>query len=250
MKYTELSDDELLRYDRQLTISNWGKDGQLKLKNSKIAVIGAGGLGSTVLLHLAAAGIGYIKIIDNDTLDLSNLNRQILYNMDGINKSKAKLAEKYLKELNNNIEIESINKKLDKNNIDELLSDVNLILDCLDNFQTRYIVNEFCIKNRIPYVHGAVRALEGRVMFINPNDKSSPCLNCFYPKEPPKKRKPPVLGSTVGLTASIEATEAIKYLLGIGKNLIGEFLMIDGLLMEFKSIIIKRNPKCEICGNR
>ncbi|MBD3228110.1 MAG: adenylyltransferase [Candidatus Lokiarchaeota archaeon] len=249
MKYTKLSNDELLRYDRQLIIPKWEKEGQLKLKNSKVTVIGAGGLGSTVLLNLAAAGIGYIKIIDNDTLDLSNLNRQILYGMNRINEPKAILAKKRLMELNNEIEIESINTTLDSNNAEELLSDVDLIIDCLDNFKTRYLLNRFSVENKIPYVHGAVQSLEGRVMFIDPNEESSPCLNCFYPEEPPEKGKPPVLGATVGITASVEATEAIKYIIGIGKNLIGRFLIIDGYSMEFKSITIKRNPKCEICGN-
>ena len=249
MKKKSLTDNDLLRYDRQILISNWDEEGQLKLKNSKILVAGAGGLGSPVLLYLTSVGVGSITIIDNDKLDLSNLNRQILYNNNDLDKPKALTAQEKLKKLNPEIEIIGLNKTLNDNNVDELLNGMDLIVDCLDNFETRYLVNKFCVKNQIPFVHGAIQGLEGRVMFIDPNNKDSPCLNCFYPQIPPKMGKFPVLGSTAGITGSIEATEAIKYLTGIGKNLIGEFLIIDSRVMNIKSIKIKRNPKCKICGD-
>jgi adenylyltransferase/sulfurtransferase len=245
-----LNNDEFERYDRQLIIPNWGKKGQLKLKNSKITIIGVGGLGSVVSLYLAAVGIGKIHLIDNDTLDLSNLNRQILYNVNDLGKSKALLAQKKLKNLNPEIDVVGLDKTLDENNINDLLSGMDLIVDCLDNFPTRYLLNKFCVNSNIPFVHGAIYGLEGRVMFIDPNDENSPCLGCFYPEEPPESTKFPVLGSSVGITASIEATEAIKYLIGIGENLIGRFLIIDGKPMEFKTIEIKKNANCPICGNK
>ncbi|MHA1694398.1 MAG: HesA/MoeB/ThiF family protein [Candidatus Helarchaeota archaeon] len=248
MEKKPISKNELERYDRQIIISNWGLDGQLRLKNSTVIVIGAGGLGSTVLLYLAAAGIGNIRIIDNDILELSNLNRQVLYNEDDINKPKALLAQMKLSKLNKDIRIVGINETLDEKSADKLLNGADLIVDCLDNFKTRFLVNRYCINNKIPFVHGAIYGLEGRVMFIDPKNEESPCLNCFYPEDIPPMGKFPVLGSVVGITASIEATEAIKYLTKIGKNLIGEFLVIDGRLMKFKSIIIKKNPKCKTCG--
>lgn len=250
MDKKSLTNDELERYDRQLIIPNWDKKGQLKLKNNKITIIGVGGLGSVVSLYLAAVGIGTIHLIDNDTLDLSNLNRQILYNINDLGKAKALIAQKKLNTLNPEINVIGLNKTLDENNINDLLSGMDLIVDCLDNFPTRYLLNKFCVKNNIPFVHGAIYGLEGRVMFIDPNDENSPCLGCFYPEEPPESTKFPVLGSSVGITASIEATEAIKYLVGIGENLIGKFLIIDGKPMEFKTIEIKKNANCTICGNK
>ncbi|MHA1271198.1 MAG: HesA/MoeB/ThiF family protein [Candidatus Helarchaeota archaeon] len=250
MNEKKLSPEEMERYDRQMIISNWGIEGQIKLKNSKVLVAGAGGLGSPVLLYLSAAGVGTIKIIDNDTVDLSNLNRQILYNVQDFNKQKALIAQNRLKKLNPEINIIGLSDTLNENNADKLLSGVDLIIDCLDNFKTRFLINKFCVKNKIPFVHGAIYGLEGRVMFIDPNNEESPCLSCFYPENPPPMGKFPVLGSTVGITASIEASEAIKYLTKIGRNLICEFLIIDGRLMTFKSIIVKRNSKCKICGNK
>ncbi|MHA1229650.1 MAG: HesA/MoeB/ThiF family protein [Candidatus Helarchaeota archaeon] len=246
----KLSKNELERYDRQIIIKNWGEEGQLKLKNSKVLVVGAGGLGSLVLLYLTAAGVGHISIVDHDKLDLSNLNRQILYNMDDLNKPKALSAQKKLRKLNPDIEIYGHAITLSEDNIDEFISDVDLVIDCLDNFKTRFLINKNCVKYKIPLVHGAIYGLEGRAMFIDPNHQDSPCLGCFYPEDTPPMGKFPVLGASVGITASIEATEAIKYLTGIGENLIGKFLVIDGRVMSFRTITIKRNQKCNICSNR
>jgi len=249
LKMNELTEDEMTRYNRQMMLQNWETKGQLKLKNSKVAVIGAGGLGSPVSLYLAAAGIGSITIIDNDVLELSNLNRQVIYSTEDINKSKALSAKTNLEKLNPAINIVGLNVTIDNGNVDELLKGMDIIVDCLDNFETRYLINSFCERNKVPLVHGAIHAMEGRVLFIDPKNKDSPCLSCFYPENPPKMGKFPVLGSTVGITGAIQATEVIKYLTGIGTNLIGKFLIIDTKMMEFRHITIRNNPKCKVCGS-
>ena len=242
----KLSEAEKQRYARQLIIKNWGEATQEKLKQSTMAIIGIGGLGSPVSLYAAAAGVGTIKIIDDDVVDLSNLNRQIIHFTPDISKKKVESAHAKLTALNPDIKIEPLSIKLTKDNIQSVIKGCNIVLDCLDNFQTRFLLNETCVKLGIPSVHAAVYAFEGRVLTIIPH--KGPCLQCFYPKEPKVLKPFPVVGAAVGITASIEITEAIKVLTGIGTPLVGRLLIIDGENMKFDIIEIKQDPQCPVCG--
>jgi len=242
----KLSENEKERYARQLIIKNWGEPAQQKLKQSTIAIIGIGGLGSPVSFYATAAGIGKIRIIDDDVVDLSNLNRQIVHFTPDISKMKVESAQEKLNALNPEVTIEPFSITLTRENIQNAIEGCSIVLDCLDNFQTRFLLNETCIKLGIPYIHAAVYALEGRVLTIIPG--KGPCLQCFYPNVPKEMKPFPVLGAAVGITASIEITEAIKVLTGIGNPLIGRLLIIDGENMKFDIIEIKQNPQCPICG--
>ncbi|TFG05856.1 MAG: HesA/MoeB/ThiF family protein [Promethearchaeota archaeon] len=242
-----LSEKEMERYARQMVIKNWGKDAQEKIKGSTIAIIGMGGLGSVNSYYAAAAGIGKIKIIDNDNVDLTNLNRQIVHFTPDIAKSKVKSAHEKLTMLNPEIQIEPHEIELTSKNILEVIKDCSVVLDALDNFKTRFLLNKTCIQNNIPYVHAACYAFEGRVLTVIP--KKGPCLQCFYPKMPEEMKTIPVVGSAVGIIASIEITEAIKLITGLGKPLVGRLLIVDGENMNFDIIEVQRHPKCPICGD-
>ncbi len=241
-----LTDQEKERYARQLIITKWGEPVQEKLKISTIAIIGVGGLGSITSLYAAAAGIGRIKLIDGDTVDLSNLNRQIVHFTPDISKKKVESASEKLTALNPEITIEPYNITVTEENLGGLIKDCTVVLDCLDNFKTRFLLNKTCIDLKIPYVHAACYAFEGRVLTIIPGE--GPCLQCFYPKMPQEMGRIPVVGAAVGIIGTIEITEAIKLITGIGKPLIGRLLIIDGENMNFDIIEIKKHPQCPICG--
>ncbi|HDD66403.1 MAG TPA: HesA/MoeB/ThiF family protein [Nitrososphaeria archaeon] len=244
----ELTRSEVERYDRQLRIAGFGRGSQLKLKRAKVAVVGAGGLGSAALLYLAAAGIGRIKVVDDGVVELSNLNRQILYTTEDIGRPKPEAASRRLRELNPEIEIEPLQEKLTDENAEDLLKDVDLAIDCLDNFETRFILNRACISNSKPLVHGAVYGLEGRLMTIIP--RRSPCLACLIPRKPKEAAVVPVLGSLAGLVGALEALEAVKLLAGLGSSTAGRLLVIDGYDLSFYWIDVRRDPSCPICGEK
>ncbi|MHA1264146.1 MAG: HesA/MoeB/ThiF family protein [Candidatus Helarchaeota archaeon] len=246
MRILALTEKERERYARQLIIKDWGEEAQEKLKKATIAIIGLGGLGSASSIYATAAGIGKIKIVDHDIVDLSNLNRQIVHFTPDIAKKKVESAYEKLSALNPEVEIEPCAIKLAEENMIDIIKDCDIILDALDNFHTRFLLNKACIKNNIPYIHAACYAFEGRVLTIVP--KKGPCLQCFYPKIPEEMQSIPVVGSAVGIIASVEVTEAIKLIAGIGKPLIGRLLIVDGENMRFDVIEVKRNPKCPICS--
>ncbi len=246
MAKDNLNDNEKERYARQLIVKNWGEETQLKLKQSSIAIVGIGGLGSLNSIYAAAAGFGKIKVIDYDVVDLSNLNRQIVHFTPDISKNKVDSAKEKLSALNPEIKVEPYAVELTQDNIGDIIKDCDIILDCMDNFQTRFLLNKTCIELEKPYIHAACYAFEGRVLTIVP--KKGPCLQCFYPKVPEEMKTIPVVGAAVGIVASIEITEAIKLITGIGKPLIGRLLIIDGENMNFDIIEVKRNPKCAICS--
>jgi molybdopterin-synthase adenylyltransferase len=241
-----LTPEEKQRYDRQIMIPGIGEDGQEKLKKARVVIAGGGGLGSPISLYLAAAGVGTLRIIDNDKVELSNLNRQILHWDKDIGKEKAKSAYEKLRQLNKNVNTETINTTIEENNVSDLVSGFNVIVDAMDNFPTRYLLNEAAIKHNIPFVHGAVSGLEGRALTVIPG--KSACLKCLYHAVPPKT-KFPVLGTTPAIIGCIQATEVIKYLTGIGILLTNRLLIYDGLHMKFNELTIVRNPDCEHCGD-
>ena len=244
----KLVEDELERYDRQLRMPGFGVEAQLKLKRSAALIVGAGGLGSVVSLYLAAAGVGRLRIVDNGDVELSNLNRQILYSTNDIGKQKVVIASRKLKELNPRISIEPVSEEITEENLPNLLDGMDVVVDCLDNFRSRFILNRACIKHGKPLIHGAIYGLEGRLMTIIPG--KSPCLACLIPQEPKETPIVPVLGPLPGIIGAFEALEAIKLLTGIGEPSIGRLLVIDGEDLSFYSIEVKRNPDCPVCGKR
>lgn len=241
-----LTPGELERYDRQIMIEQIGLEGQEKLKRSKVAIAGAGGLGSPLALYLAAAGIGIIRLIDHDRVSLSNLNRQVLHWTEDIGKKKVLSAELKLRNLNPEVKIEAIEETITEVNVSQLLEGCDAILDAMDNLPTRYTLNRCAIEKNIPFFHGAVRGFEGRVMTIVPGKTA--CLRCMYRGTVPEE-KFPVLGVTPAIIGSIQATEAIKYLLGIGQLLTNRLLLYDGLEAIFTEFAINRNPDCDHCGH-
>jgi len=242
-----LTADEWQRYDRQILIKEIGEAGQEKLKRAKVLVAGAGGLGSPICLYLAAAGIGMIRIVDHDTIDLSNLNRQILHGTADIGRPKVDSAKDKLAILNAAVKIEAISVAITEDNINSLIKGCDLMVDALDNLPTRYLLNKVAMEKGLPFFHGAVRGLEGRAMTIIPG--KTPCLRCMYHGDVPKE-KFPVIGVTPAVIGSIQATEVIKYLVGMGDLLTGRLLIYDGMSMEFREFKVSKNPQCEHCGEK
>lgn len=242
-----LSQEELIRYDRQIMIPEIGREGQERLKNARIFIAGAGGLGSPVSIYLAAAGVGRIKIADHDTIELSNLNRQVLHWKEDLGKRKVDSARDKLRKLNPDIKLEIIHETINEKNVSQMVDGFDAIVDAMDNFQTRYILNKAAVDKDIPFFHGAVRGFEGRAMTIIPGKTA--CLRCMYHGMPPKE-KSPVLGVTPAIIASIQATEVIKYLIGIGDLLTDRLLIYDGLMMIFREFKVRKNPECDHCGKK
>ena len=243
----ELNREELDRYTRQMMMEGWGTAIQTKIKQSTVFIAGAGGLGSPVSIYLAVAGVGNIRICDFDSPDQSNLNRQILHNHTRIGTNKALSAKQTLEELNPHIKVEALTSRIVGENVDELVGDADLILDCMDNFPTRYLLNESAIRKKIPLVHGSIWGLDGRVTFIK--SPETPCLRCYFPESPPKEVFP-VLGATPGVIGSLQAMEALKYLSGIGKVLSGRLLVWSGNDMSFRTFKGFKDPQCPACGKK
>ena len=238
-----LTSKESGRYNRQIRI--FGEEGQGKLKNTKVFIAGAGGLGSPISIYLAIAGVGKIRMVDNDVVELSNLNRQILHWDKDIGKRKPESAEKKLKEINPDVEIEVISETLAETNALELVNNADLIIDAMDNFPTRYLLNRAALAKNIPFFHGAIYGFEGQVTTIIPGKTA--CLRCIFPKAPQPETFP-VIGVTPGVIGLIQATEVIKYITGIGELLSGRLLLWDGLNSSFEEIAVERNPECADCG--
>jgi adenylyltransferase/sulfurtransferase len=241
-----LTQEEQKRYDRQIMIQEVGVKGQEKLKNAKVFIAGAGGLGSPIAIYLSVAGVGNIKIVDNDSVELSNLNRQILHWDEDISRNKVDSAKGKLVKLNPSVNIDVLCETISEDNVSKLVADYDLIVDAMDNLPTRYLLNRTAIEKDIPFFHGAVRGLEGRAMTIIPG--KSACLRCSY-RGPVPAEKFPVMGVAPGIIGSIQATEVIKYIVGMGELLTNRLLTYDGMNMEFHEFKVKRNPQCEDCGN-
>lgn len=247
-----LTEKELQRYDRQILLPGVGREGQEKLKKAKVFLAGAGGLGSPAAYYLAAAGIGTIVIADNDVVELSNLNRQILHWEENIGKKKTDSSAAKLTGFNTGITIKAVSETIDDSTVERLVGDADVIVDAMDNLPTRYLLNKTAISKGIPFIHGAVYGFEGRAMTVLPGE--SACLNCLYHGAEVPKTKFPVIGVTPAVIGCIEATEVIKYLLGMGELLTNRLLNYDGLAMKFNEFKISRDPDCPVCkdaaGNR
>lgn len=242
-----LSQDELARYDRQIMIPEIGLTGQERLRKSKVFIAGAGGLGSPVTLYLAAAGVGRLVIADNDRVDVSNLNRQILHWTKDIGIKKVESAREKINSFNEHTEVEIIDETINDDNILELTDGCDVIIDAMDNIATRFVLNRAAFKWRIPLIHGAVSGLEGRVTTIIPGETA--CIGCMY-RADTKSGKFPVLGVTPGLIGIIQATEVIKYLTGMGELLTNRLLIYDGMELRFREFKLSRNPECMECNQK
>lgn len=241
-----LGQNELIRYDRQILIKELGEFGQEKLKQSKVFIAGAGGLGCLVSIYLVAAGIGTIRIVDNDKVELSNLNRQVLHWDENIGMNKAYSAVEKLRKLNPSVQIEGIAETIAEINVINLTTGFDIIVDGMDNLPTRYLLNKTAIHLKKPFFHGAVYGFEGRAMTIIPGKTA--CLQCVYHGGVTPEEKFPVIGVTPAVIACIQATEVIKYLAGIGNLLTDRLLIYDGLNLHFTELNLSKDPNCTHCG--
>lgn len=235
---------EFARYGRQITIDRFGTLGQKKLRKASVLIAGAGGLGNAIAIYLAAAGTGKIGIVDHDSVELTNLNRQILYSAEDVGRKKTELTMERIKILNPEVEVIPISETIIEENALHLTNGYDLIIDALDNFLTRYILNNVSLRKDIPLIHGAVKGLEGRVTTLIPGE--TPCLRCIYPKSK-RPEQVPVLGVTAAVVGSLQATEAIKYIVGFGVLLTNRLLIYDGLHMEFMTVKLKQRIDCKEC---
>jgi molybdopterin/thiamine biosynthesis adenylyltransferase len=240
-----LTKDEQEKYARQITLKGFGQQGQEKLKKAKVFIAGAGGLGSSSATYLAAAGVGTLRIVDHDKVELSNLNRQVLHWPADIGQTKVGSAQSKLKQLNPQLKIEAVEEKITQANISKLVEGFDLIVDAMDNLPTRYLLNKAAIEKNIPFFHGAVYGFEGRALTVIPG--KSACLRCVYRGAVPEETFP-VIGVTPAVIGCIQATEVIKYLVGMGQLLADRLLIYDGLNIKFTEFKIKKDPDCPHCG--
>jgi molybdopterin/thiamine biosynthesis adenylyltransferase/rhodanese-related sulfurtransferase len=244
--------EQLVRYSRHFLLPEVGEDGQAKLLQAKVLMVGAGGLGSPSAFYLAAAGVGTIGIIDNDVVDISNLQRQILHANDRVGMPKVESAKKTLEGLNPDVKVIPYQAKLTSENIMDIIKDYDLVVDGCDNFPTRYLVNDACVLAGKPNVHGSIFQFEGQATVFYPG--KGPCYRCLYPEPPPAEMAPScaeagVLGVLPGLIGVIEALEAVKIILGKGETLVGRLLHFNTLTMEINTLKLRRDPNCPMCGD-
>ncbi len=247
-----LSDDELLRYSRQILLRQVDIEGQLKLKQSRVLIVGLGGLGSPVALYLAAAGVGELHLADFDQLDLTNLQRQIAHDTPSVGLHKVDSAMARLSALNPLVKLVPHRAAMDADTLGAAVAGVDLVLDCTDNFAVREAVNAACVAAVKPLVSGAAIRIEGQLSVFDPRVESSPCYHCLYGHGTEAEltcSEAGVLGPVVGMVGSLQALEAIKLLVGFGEPLIGRLLLVDALSSRFRELKVKRDPACAVCGS-
>ena len=232
------------RYHRQIIIPGFGPEGQQKLKNSTVFVAGAGGLGSPVAIYLAVAGIGRIILVDMDVVDPSNLNRQILHWDENVGQKKVESGGFKLRKINPEIRITALDTRIDEENVYDLTQESDIIVDAMDNYPIRYLLNKAAFRHNIPFIHASVWGLGGQLMTVIPG--KTPCLSCLVHEEPPKEIFP-VLGATPGVLGTLQVTEVIKLLTGVGRPVTGRLILYDGEFMKFHEIPIERDPDCPVC---
>lgn len=236
-------EDMETRYDRQVLLDEVGQEGQEKLKNAKVLVIGAGGLGCPVLTYLACAGVGYIRVIEEDIISISNLNRQFLYHLDQTGQKKAETVKEHLLSVHPEIKVDAVSERITAENAEKFLDGIDLVVDCVDNAHTRLVMNDICLKKKIPLVEGGVEGFYGFVTVVT---EKTACLRCMGIEDVPKDRVIPVLGTTAGVIGTLEANECIKLILGLDSTLKGAMLQYDGYQGTIKRIPVRKDPKCKL----
>ena len=253
MKFTKKQID---RYSRQIILKKIGVIGQKKLLKASVLIVGAGGLGSPIAIYLAALGIGKIGIVDKDSVEISNLNRQIIFSTNDLKKNKSSAAINKLRKINPDIKLHSFNKRLTKKNINQIAKNFDLIVDGSDNFRTRFLINDYCLKNKKILVSGAISKFDGQVYTFNFSKKNSPCLRCFISHTPTTNldvdncEYEGVLGTLGGIIGSIQANEVAKEILGIGDTLCGHILVIDALKLTFRKVKLNKRSDCFCNGKK
>ncbi|MBL9175336.1 MAG: molybdopterin-synthase adenylyltransferase MoeB [Verrucomicrobiales bacterium] len=248
----ELTNEEIRRYSRHLILPEVGLAGQRKIRNTSVLCVGAGGLGSPIAMYLAAAGIGKLGIVDFDTVDYSNLQRQILHSDADVGASKAESARASIQALNPNVEVELYKTRISSENAFDLIRPYDIVVDGTDNFPTRYLTNDACVLLKKPNVYGSIFRFEGQASVFAPH-LGGPCYRCLYPEPPPPGMVPScaeggVLGVLPGIVGCIQATEILKLALGKGSTLIGRLLLFNALDMKFRELKLRKDPKCPVCG--
>ena len=253
----DFSDDEIRRYSRHILLEDVGGTGQAKLREASVLIVGAGGLGSPLLLYLAAAGVGRIGLVDDDTVDVSNLQRQIAHTTAGIGQPKVETAAASAQAINPNVRIETHRQRLDRDSILPLIAQYDIVCDGTDNFPTRFLISDACVIGRKTLVSAAVLRFEGQLAVFKPHVHTEgghfPCYRCLYPEPPPPGMVPTcseagVLGAVTGVMGTLQATEVLKEILGIGETLAGRLLIWDALATRFRTVRLKADPHCAACG--
>lgn len=246
-----MNDNQLLRYSRQIMLPEIGIEGQEKLGNACALIIGMGGLGSPIAMYLASAGVGHLIIVDDDQVELSNLQRQIIHNTASLGLAKVESALTHLQALNPECRVSAINARLDREALSTQVKLADVVIDASDNFKTRFMINEVCVQLRKPLVSGAAIRLEGQVSVFRNNNDNSPCYHCLYKDEGELDQSCSsngVLAPLVGIIGSVQALEAIKVLTGFGQDLDGRLLLLDAAYMEWRQIKLKKDPACPVCS--
>ena len=249
----ELLDEELERYSRHVILEDFGAAAQAKLLESSVLIVGAGGLGSPVALYLSAAGVGTIGIVDDDVVDLSNLQRQIIHTTADIDTPKARSAEAKMRAINPTLTLHAHQMRVNAGNIADLIAPYDLVIDGADNFATKFLINDACVLAKKPFVHGGILRFTGQAISVQPH--SSACYACLYDAPPPPESVPTcssagVLGAIAGMLGTIQAAEAIKILTGVGEPLFNRMLSFDAKAMRFREIRFSKNPSCRVCGEK
>ncbi|MDP3008044.1 MAG: molybdopterin-synthase adenylyltransferase MoeB [Methylococcales bacterium] len=247
-----MNDNQLLRYSRQIMLPQIDIAGQQQLLNSKVLIVGAGGLGSPAAIYLAAAGVGHITIYDNDTVDLSNLQRQIAHYTADVGTGKAISTRDTLNKLNPDVKVDAVQQRLEGELLAKEVKNADVVLDCSDNFSTRFAINQACVQQQTPLVSGAAIRFEGQVSVFTSGRNNSPCYNCLYTSDGEELQNCAtngVIAPITGIVGSMQALEAMKLIMGVGETLTGRLLLIDGLTMEINTMRLRKNAKCPTCAD-
>ncbi len=247
-----MNDDQLLRYSRHILLDEIGIEGQQRLLASRALVIGAGGLGSPAALYLAASGVGHIVLVDDDEVDLTNLQRQIMHTSARVGQPKVDSGREALLQINPGIAVTALRERADDARLADLVAEADVVLDCSDNFATRHAVNRACVAQQVPLVSGAVIRFDGQISVFDPRSAASPCYSCLFPQDQPFEdvacSSMGVFAPLVGVIGAMQAAEALKLLMQVGQSLAGRLLLLDGRSMEWTSIGLGRNPACPVCS--
>ena len=246
-----MDDNQLTRYNRHIMLPQIDYDGQQKLLDSRVLILGAGGLGSPVAMYLASSGVGHLVISDFDTVEISNLQRQILHSTQDVGKLKVESAKETLNTLNPDVEITVIKTRLEDDDLREQVRLADLVIDTTDNFTSRFALNRMCVAEKTPLVSGSVIRMEGQITVFRPDVDDSPCYHCLYKEADDLVEtcsQNGVLAPAVGIIGTIQATEALKVLMGVGKDLNGRLIMMDAYTMDFRVMKLRKDPQCKVCG--